>query len=81
MRTHRLQELHRDHRPGLGVLFAVHHIADVVEVAGDRRQLRLPLRVAQPLQRVVTDVGHQADVPFAGLFILRQSQLCRPIWA
>jgi hypothetical protein len=41
--AHVVQELHRHHRAGLGVVVAVHRVADVVQVAGDRRQLGIAL--------------------------------------
>src|SRR5690606_12853763 len=62
-----LQNGRHQHRAGEGVASPSHHVADVVDVAGDGRQLRLPARVAQAYDDVVGNLSHQAAVAFAVL--------------
>ena len=44
---HLIQQPEGHNGPALGVFFPIDDVADVVEISGDLRQLRLPLALAQ----------------------------------
>src|SRR6266545_8424812 len=65
--AHLGEHRHGDQGGGLRVVLAADDVADVVQVAGDGGELRLPGVEAEPRQDVVGDVAHQVGVAEAVL--------------
>jgi hypothetical protein len=69
------QQVVSDRGAGLRVHRPAHEIAEVVKVAGDRRQLDHPVIEAETMQGVVCDLGNQPRVTEAVLGVAELAEI------
>lgn len=75
LRPHLVQQTEGHHRTTLGVVDAVDHIADIMEIPGDVGQLRFPGRIPQRQQNIPGLIRHQTDMGKAMLGITQSNQV------